>query len=113
MLIQIVKQLMDGVARRALGIVVQDQPVARVLLDQLAWREVVLEIDDHRVSFLSEFRAAGRPRLAPECKPEWQPGGQPDGSLFLMRLARESGRTADLASALVTCRGGRGPWPGS
>src|SRR5712691_6726142 len=82
MLVEIVKQLMDGVARRALGVVVQDQPVARVLLDQLAWREVVLEIDDHRVSFLSEFRAAGRARLAPECKPEWQPGCQPDGSLF-------------------------------
>ena len=48
MLVEIVEQRMDRVARRALRVVVQDQPVARVLLDQLARREVVLEVDDHR-----------------------------------------------------------------
>ena len=82
-LVEIVEQLVNGVARRALRVVVQDQPVARVLLDQLARREVVLEIDDHRVRFLSEFRAAGRPRLAPDCKPEWQPRCQPERSPLL------------------------------
>ena len=46
-LVEIVEQRVDGVARRALRVVVQDQPVARILLDQLARREVVLEIDDH------------------------------------------------------------------
>ena len=49
-LVEIVEQLVDRIARRALGIVVQDQPVARILLDQFARREVVLEIDDHRRS---------------------------------------------------------------
>src|SRR5262245_33776746 len=46
-LVEIVEELMDRIARRALRVVVQDQPVAGVLLDQLAWCEVVLEIDDH------------------------------------------------------------------
>ena len=49
-LVEIVEQRMDGVARRTLRVVVQDQPVARILLDQLARREVVLEIDDHSFS---------------------------------------------------------------
>ena len=48
MLVEVVEQRMDGVARRAVLVEVHDQPVARVFLDQLARREVVLEIDDHR-----------------------------------------------------------------
>src|SRR5262249_30881080 len=50
MLVEIVEELVDGIARRALRVVVQDQPVARLLLDQLAWREMVLEVNDHRVT---------------------------------------------------------------
>src|SRR5580704_11783075 len=46
-LVEIVKQRMDRIARRARGVVIEDQPVARVLLDQFARREMVLEIDDH------------------------------------------------------------------
>src|SRR5947207_10620835 len=38
---------MDGVARRAVLVEMHDQLVAGVLLDQLARREMVLEVDDH------------------------------------------------------------------
>jgi hypothetical protein len=40
---------------------VQDQPVARVCLDQLARREVVLEIDDHGGSFGSRPEGLAQP----------------------------------------------------
>src|SRR5215204_5359420 len=50
-LVEIVQQRMNGVTRRALCIVVQDQSIAWVLLDQLARREVVLEVDDHFTAF--------------------------------------------------------------
>src|SRR5690348_5218086 len=53
---------MDRVARRAHGVVVQDQPVARVLLDQFARREMMLEIDDHLFTPWP-FRAALRHTL--------------------------------------------------
>ena len=46
-LVEIVEQRVDGVARRALRVVMQDHAVARILLDQLARGEMVLEIDDH------------------------------------------------------------------
>ena len=46
-LVEIVEQRMDRIARCARGVVVEDQAVARVLLDQFARREMVLEIDDH------------------------------------------------------------------
>src|SRR5215204_838262 len=45
--VEIVEQRMNGVARRALCVVMQDQSIARILLDQFARREVVLEIDNH------------------------------------------------------------------
>src|SRR5262249_16227041 len=47
-LVQIVKQRMHRVARRAERIVMKHEAVARIILDQFAWREMVLEIDDHR-----------------------------------------------------------------
>jgi hypothetical protein len=47
MLVEIVKQRMDGVARRAVLVVMQDPAVARVFLDQFARGEVMLEVDDH------------------------------------------------------------------
>ena len=47
-LVEIVEQRMHRVARRARGVVIEHEPVARVRLDQLARREMVLEIDDHR-----------------------------------------------------------------
>jgi hypothetical protein len=47
MLVEVVEQGMDGVARRAVLVVMQDPAVARIFLDQFAGREVMLEIDDH------------------------------------------------------------------
>src|SRR5580700_2259113 len=38
---------MERVARRAQRVVLEDQAVARVLFDQLARREMMLEVDDH------------------------------------------------------------------
>jgi hypothetical protein len=46
-LVEIVQQRMHRVARRAVLVVVQDQLVAGIALDQLARREMVLEVDDH------------------------------------------------------------------
>ena len=46
-LVEIVEQGMHRIARRAERVVIEDEPVARVVLDQLARREMVLEIDDH------------------------------------------------------------------
>ena len=46
-LAEIVQQRMHGIARRALGVVIKYQAIARILLDQLARREVMLKIDDH------------------------------------------------------------------
>src|SRR5277367_3092671 len=55
---------MDRITRRARGVVVEDRAVARVLLDQFARREMVLEIDDHagRSSAYCGFLVA---RIAP------------------------------------------------
>ena len=39
---------MHRVTRRAESIVVQHEPAARILLDEFARREMVLEVDDHR-----------------------------------------------------------------
>ena len=46
-LVEVVEQRMHRVARRTERIIVQDKPVARIVLDQFARREMVLEIDDH------------------------------------------------------------------
>src|ERR1700687_3921518 len=63
MLVEIIEQRMDRVARRARSVVVEDQAVARVLLDQFARREMVLEIDDHAGVFLCVLR----PPCSPDC----------------------------------------------
>ncbi len=47
-LIEIIEERMHGVARRSVLVVAEDEPIAWIVLDELAWREVVLEIDDHR-----------------------------------------------------------------
>src|SRR5829696_9584021 len=47
MLIEIVEQRMDGVARRAVLVVAEYPAGTRVFFDQLAWREVMLKIDNH------------------------------------------------------------------
>jgi hypothetical protein len=47
MLVEIVKQRMDSVARRAILVVAQNSLVSGVFLDQLARGEMVLKIDDH------------------------------------------------------------------
>src|SRR5829696_5627998 len=46
-LVEVPEQGMDGVARRAVLVEMDDQLVARVLLDQFARREVMLKIDGH------------------------------------------------------------------
>jgi hypothetical protein len=77
MLVEIVEELVNGVARRALRVEMQDQPVARVLLDQLAWREMVLEIDDLRVSSSQNSAQPGAPG--------WRPSVNPSGNLGVNR----------------------------
>ena len=47
MLVEIVEERMYRVARRSVVVVVEDEPVARIALDELARREMVLEADDH------------------------------------------------------------------
>src|SRR6516162_11366500 len=53
-LVKVVEQRMHRVARRAERVVVQDKPVARIVLDQFARREMVLEVDDHCGRFLRQ-----------------------------------------------------------
>src|SRR5215510_3387710 len=118
MLVEVVEELVDRIARRALRVVMQDQPVAGVLLDQLARREVVLEINDHCRSFgvpLSPAAPAG-----PTVKRRWKPRvnyGSTTGQRRAQRtMARWCGplqrrRSRHLPS--VTCRAGRVPVPAS
>jgi hypothetical protein len=47
MFVEIVEQRMDGVARRAQRIVMEDEPAARIVLDQFARRKMVLKVDNH------------------------------------------------------------------
>ena len=48
--VEIVEQRMYRVARRSQRVVIEHQAVARVVLDQFARREMVLEVDNHRAS---------------------------------------------------------------
>ncbi len=46
-LVEIIEERVHGIARRPVLVVVEDKPIARIILDELARREMVLEVDDH------------------------------------------------------------------